>query len=134
MPVTEQLCDSLYAVCFFPSLVLLYSVYDRKVYTLSPMLSFFLFSTGSKNTMTYSNIMCEKEDTMATSTVFYTFTSKNPKHTCCNSWSFIQNKYKCDHWHFEYLLSLAVLNQRLVKTTHVIVFKPLATLLVWLIF
>lgn len=32
MPVTEQLCDSLYAVCFFPSLVLhmVYSVYDRK--------------------------------------------------------------------------------------------------------
>lgn len=84
--------------------------------------------------MTYSNIMCEKEDTMATSTVFYTFTSKNPKRTRCNSWSFTQNKYKCDLWHFEYLLSLTVLNQRLVKTTDVIVFKPLAMLLVWLIF
>lgn len=74
MPVTEQLCDSLYAVCFFPSLVLhtVYSVYDRKSLHFVTNVALFFFLAEAVKTQWHTQTSCVKKRTWWLPVLYFT--------------------------------------------------------------
>lgn len=72
MPVTEQLCDSLYAGCFFPSLVLHISCLWQEKFTLCHQCCPFFFSAEAVKTQWHTQTSCVKKRTRWLPVLYFT--------------------------------------------------------------